>query len=1394
MLFELRTDIPEVSDGLIDLRDHFLSGRTRQSAKIVKSIRGQNLLQTPNDFLLIIEILRACGIYKQYLATIRIAHRRFPQHRQIQFYYCRMLLARGRHMMAIEFLQNSKPDDDDPHRGLWCVQMADAYAEAGFGDSCQRWLLKAASYEGFDSAISLYTRSCAQEALRNWDAAIDLAQRYIQLAPKWTRSHVHFVGCLLSRGRLEDALKQIQWVKDHHFEEAYIDFTLAAVECALGNFKSSAELFRACVKDWPDASFVSWAKRTLYVLAVENGDADAAHEIYQLVGQSLGLPAFDDVDAGAKHTFIPIPLIAQQRSQCVPTTVAMATYPAGFRFAPDELYRQMQGRNGTPLWRMRNWVEENGFTFVPVKLAADAVTGLLDRGVPLIGVMQQVFSSHVDVVCGYNDGLDVFYVRDPYHWAPMVYPKSMCLQRYELDNGVVAIIPKSETETIEFAQRYRSYDMQSLIDLQQAVDAGDQVAAESAAAAIDDQSPTAFLRDTWGVTVSISHQSFQQRMQEVANDPDANATARFRAITSLGIESFESVYQQLIEKEPEAIGRGGRLYLEMVRDFRAGLWQSTQNKLRRLMISNAQSVEYWSLKSDLHSELGQHQESVDAINLAIELAPEDYLLREKAIQQQAQHLTYVQYAAVMDAMIEQFPDERRLLWAKVVARQDGPDGRALESALQAYLRWHPRDIKAWSGLASWYSSQKRNDLYDATMAQARELMPESFDAPQVDRSSSENNDASPDQPTAQMTDPLPAQRASLLQLAWTTSAPQHDAAVEELTRLESADRLSWLDHADFLVARIIASYKNGISTLDDVASLLPSSPPGPCYRYVESVLEIASGYSLCQTVATNLIRWVDQVAGDYRNHVGLWFSRIVVLEMTGAIEAALAELESLLETFPAHSSSLYRMGVLKRQQGQLSVAVDFFERALEVNPGLYGAMEQLYGLHRNNENAEQAFKYLRQLRTKMPYEFDFIAQDVLQVAELQSAQSAKELLETVKSDCPPHLAEILQLRLAIKLDELDRANEICDQLLNNDPLVAAMEKDDDVFEELLQSRLTLATATQNRQLIDELCEMGIQRWPNSSRLKLIRFNNGFGDHRELIRDVIVQGQGDEEMAFQFLIRDGVARDTALEDAKSLIQDAAQENGLQVAELFCGVVRWPELVHLSEPFLVWAKRKFPDSLLIKYRLAEHYNLSGKLKPAIEIAKKMHQDDPDNVDLMRMYGRFLVDVDAKQALPILKKVCQNNRSVEGLFDLARCYQLAGDLAQSGKTHREILEVNPYVGASVVSLFLLGDDNARLWNLSREIVKRGSGDEDEYFLVACVKLARIAKQTLPDQWLVLAKRRAQTLNNRPGFGDEKSKLNKAIGVWESIRRPDVKWTGYLRRKLMRLTWPGTHWVPKE
>ena len=1418
MLFELRNSLEPVSEPWTEVRDHFHAGRARTALQTAESFRGKIPLQTANDFVLNIEIARANGILKPYLALVRMAQKAFPADPIVQLYYSRMLQTRGRFMVGIEYLLDLESTLGKTHTALWGSQLANLYGDAGFGPSSRSWLEKIKQTDGYDSPLALYNRACAMDGLREWDQAIKLSKRCVESAPNWSRARVHLVHCLLARGRIEEAIEQFQETNQLGHEEAYIDFSAAMTHCAQGDFESSAAKLSDCVEHWPHANFNAWAKRMLYVLHVENGRFDEASAVAEKLVErgkdpvsKLGLPKVEEIAKNQAHKFIPIPLVVQNTSQCVPTTVAMASYPQGRRYDPDVLYKEMMGRNGTPLWRMREWVAEHEMVLIPIQLNSEAIIGLLEQGIPLIGTLHGSFSSHVDVICGYHAGLKVFYVRDPAHWGPMVLPYEFCMDRYALDDGVIAIIDRSNDAAVKFAERWKSEGLESLLDLQQAVSTGDLPTAEAAAGRIPDDSILAYQRDSWGCNVTLPQSVMAERMQKLAQDPQANSVARFRCIMGLDPDESKTIFEQLLETESDTIGFRGRLYVSMFYNYRKKNWRTALSQLERVMLRGSSVADLWSIRSDLLNELGREKESDQAMEMALELAPENLNLLEKAIGARLNQLTHAEHESQIEELIKAYPHEHSLIYGRVHVRQNGPDGKAYESALRDHLHWYPRDMRGYSSLAHWYSSQGRSDLVDKALDEAKAIMPELFqeqdkqenDDPSATTPSNNGKDSEKSEPTDSQTkadeltkdSPLPEENLELLDIVWNSEDPRSARAVAELKEREASDELKWAEHAQWVAAQLVMG--NGIKQplVETVKEILPATPKGPIYWYVHLVLDYMSHYSITTDNAQAVLDWQQAVAPEHERYANLWFNRILMIEHTKDKERALVELDGLLEANTGFSSGLYRKGVLKQQQGDLTSAAEYFERALEVNPGLYGAMDQLCNVYYQTGNTAGYLDNLIRLRDKLPYNYVAIRDEMLGVFEVNGSEAAWKTHGQLAPRVTPLYRDILSARLLANERNVPKAQKLFTKIQNDEQLQTELEKDETAFEELLQARLSVAIFEEDSAKVDACCAEGIARWPNSTRLKLIRVQHGLADPQETYRDVLVAGKGDSEMAFRFLL---ASSGRYVDIVSQLVQQIDNDDPLatqkrqELAELFSEVMNTPELIHQSKEYLNWAYSEFPESVVIKYRLADHLNLSGKSKKAAELAREMHESDPDNLELLRFYGRTLTDTRPKKALELLKQACEKNRSVSYLFDLARCYQLAGDKDQSKVTHREILRQNPFVGASVTNLYLMDEPAQKLWPLAKEIVAQKGGLDDEYFLVAAVKMAISQKDQMPVEWEGLAQERLQILGTHPGYLDETQTLKKAWRAWTAVRGSAEKKKSWTKRILSNLSWPGTKWIP--
>ena len=225
----------------------------------------------------------------------------------------------------------------------------------------------------------------------------------------------------------------------------------------------------------------------------------------------------------------------------------------------------------------------------------------------------------------------------------------------------------------------------------------------------------------------------------------------------------------------------------------------------------------------------------------------------------------------------------------------------------------------------------------------------------------------------------------------------------------------------------------------------------------------------------------------------------------------------------------------------------------------------------------------------------------------------------------------------------------------------------------------------------------------------------------------------------------------------------------------------------------------DGDYVLYWLINFYNMSGNARLAVREAMNLHERNPDSPEAARLLGRCLIDRDPKKALSYLQQACERNRSAEYLFDLARCQQILGKVNVSRDIHWEILDQNPYASASWTNLFLMNEARERLWPLVSPMLDREIGHEDEYFLVAAVKIAQQQRATLPAGWYRAALERWLVLQAYPGFGDEKQKLRQAMISWQQERPQDIPHgaqvpRGFIDSLVARFIWPRRKWIPAD
>ncbi len=1439
MLFETRECVAEVSPQWVDARDTFLQGRSGEAWKIASDLRAKRAMpQSANDYILCMEIARACLATKTYLAISRIAVQAFPTHPICQLYHARSLLTRGLHKDALKYLHDQESNLGLTNPGWWATALANTYADAGFTQSCDQWLKRAASSDEFDSPLGLYTRASSMASLQRWDSAIELSRRCVDVAPRWSRARALLVHCLLTRGEVDQAVSNLKTANNSDDQDASLNLTGGFLAFSLGDFSLARDRLESFLGDWPQANHRDWARRCLAILLVENGDHQSAREVVGDDAKKLSLPEIPPTAGGGAHKFIPVPVLAQNKDQCVPTTVAIAAYPQGNSLDPDQLFREMKGRDGTALWRAWDWVDANGFQPRAVLPTKEAAIAMIDAGIPLIGTIYGAFHSHVEVIVGYNEDLNVAYVRDPAFWAPLAWPWDLLLRRYELNNGLLAVIDRSNREAVATAEQFNAPDYVAIIDLGRAVAEGDTAAAEEATGRINDDSSASYLRDVSGVRVTISTKQFHDKLKHWALDTEANPVVRFRSLMNLGSEDAKRMLEDWNDENDQAhadqrasLGPGAKRFLRLITSMDDGDWKQADALIERLLRRGCGVSAFWEIKSDIESELGNSPACLDALSNAIELEPLRMTLREKWLQRNIHTLTFNEYLDEFDQLLADDRDAKYLLLGRAVALLDGPDGKAYEAAAKECLHWFPRDPTTYGQLMQWYESQVRPDLQQATLAKARKWMPDIFDedAPsdnanhdrananaansnQANRHKADDDKAAGDKPAddkaagdkpaddkaadddKELTadSPLPSDKEELLALVSKVTDPRRDRAVAEALKMAAEHRLNWFEHSRLVAFRVLLP-ENGPDGKPAVTpeQCLPLEFSGAPHWFAHSVADTVTEFNSVIEIAQAVLNWMDRLVPDYESYPSVWFQRVLLLENSREKELALVELSKMIERYPAHASALYRMAVVKYQQNDYRSSLHYADQSLQVNPGLTGSLQLKLQLLEVLDMPDQRSEAMVLMRQKVPYDFDWLRDQMLANARTNPLDKVISDVRQCADEFPPDRITLLLARLHLDAGDVAQAQN-CLQGID------AEKADDTVFEDHLQLAFALAEANQNAAETARLCDVGLQRWPDSTRLKEIKAEciaeTNPQEAASLLRQTIVDGEPSASTVWQYLNLVNTSPDATCISLVNSVDESKRED---VIEMCDDVLSHPSLLQFRKAFLTKMLKKHQDADFLRWRLAGHLHLIGDVKSALKYANELHERMPGEPESARMLGRIMIDKDPKRALPLLEAACKKNRSVDYLFDLARCHQLAGNASESKTLHWEVLDQNPFVAASWTNLYVFGESHHKLWPMVEPMLCNGRCNEDEYFLVATVKIAVAMNKTLPTEWFPLAVTRNQMLETHAGFQGEKKELRNAIAAWLTARPQDRNGHTHLPRKTLRdvfarFLWPGTKWIP--
>ncbi|MDT3496557.1 tetratricopeptide repeat protein [Bacillus toyonensis] len=176
-----------------------------------------------------------------------------------------------------------------------------------------------------------------------------------------------------------------------------------------------------------------------------------------------------------KKVHLPIVPIVQKDNYCVPTSLEMMLQLWGEKRTQDEIAEFIFDMTGSKFSDTVSYIEELGYEYRYFKGNEEIYKILLDRKIPVLLSIDIEHASHVQVLSGYDDTLQAFYVQDPNFIEPVLVEYSKLQEKYRY-TGCLAItfVPKEKKEQLAFLSEEEHYYFKSIFSLTDHLDEQDK--------------------------------------------------------------------------------------------------------------------------------------------------------------------------------------------------------------------------------------------------------------------------------------------------------------------------------------------------------------------------------------------------------------------------------------------------------------------------------------------------------------------------------------------------------------------------------------------------------------------------------------------------------------------------------------------------------------------------------------------------------------------------------------------------------------------------------------------------------------------------------------------------------------------------------------------------------
>ncbi len=1422
MFFASRVNPPQCSPAYAQCRELFLSGHTRKARQVALQLAKSHGPQCAEDYMLCGDISLSALHIHQYYATIKLGLKRFPQHRGLNILWGTILRSRSRIVEAIAFLEDLVERSTGPDKILPNIILASVYAKAGFRRKPLA-VFETQHADQEDFYYYQYQKALTALYLRDWHQAVACAERCTQLAPKWLAARELLLEARLSNNDITGGQKELNQMIQARIEDAGVLLKAGFFHYACNHLKHAAQALEHLLNHWENKSLHSVANNLLALIHWRNGNFSEAQkraaacepEINELFQK--GRPGLES----SSRLMLPMPLTAQGHMMCVPVSVMMTAAVQGVKLDADEIYQEAKGWAGTQMWRMSETLIKHGFTTYYVKAEPATVMKLLRMGIPLVGETFGAFYNHVEVIHGFDQGLDIFYLRDPESWIPGHLHMDDLAKRYSTNGGYLyALVSKKNKERLQLAPHEFSAAGEQLFRLQRACALGRVEEAEKVYALLPPIDSILFMAAECAVGVACTEQEKQKVLEMVSKNEDLPPVLRMRALFSMA--QFKPPNELLAElnRWKELVGSYMSHLVMLMIDTMDHKWERVVEQADALLQRAYGHEIPWIYKSIALGELGRLKEAREAVDNALDIAPHSLWAREIKNEFSKDHRPYQQRLEEIDELITHLPDDHNLKWIRAGILLDGEDGLRYEEAEKKYIALMPRDKRGYMRLAWWYQSQERTDLINAVIALGNRYLGDQLPKPETEESTpapstpeSSNHagakteaaetehvkTAPPPDDAKESDDPAVKLLAEVERQCNESKSGQHPDQLEAVPRAMALlydGELLWHQVAQLLFYRIITVYRNFNSgeAAEELKRILPPKPailPGPPFLGLTGLLENLDVLNLAHEEAAVLREWAGgQIPANASAPPELTLQMAHFKQLRGHLNEAENIYADLAEKHPNMIDAHFYVGEIAYIKERLRLALEKSEAVLELEPSHYETLIRLTGVcGALNMPDRQLYWHERGWR-KYPYSYYQTLNYLSKTAVIKGHKEAEKIRESVA-----HFHEPLrQALLNFHVKSFYYYTSDIKELLNSPPLKeskhpAVLEANLELYHNIgayadLKKAAAKALETEPGNL-EFMAHYGaaLARLNPDAALEYYRscLQKGFF-HKSILDGFLNLSESD------LLSTGGQLMDEAPEQYRESILEILSQTALQ----------WHNLKE-ARAYLEWVLQQAPHLPQVRLNAAIFYNETGEFMKSYQTLQPLLSQYPDDPEYLLWAARATRSSTPQDALLFMERAYRLNDGIAFALELAKVYQLLSQNDKARKVYQQVLRNAPYEGVAIVDLIALGEPAGDfLDDLFIVVSQKESATVPNLHLITLQTAIRHNK-TIPLHWIDTARSRFETIKNFKPYADEQLRLGLAIAHWfKEKEEPDAeryyrKHCGKMLDKIkLRNLWTRDHWVP--